>query len=74
MKTRATHEVQSDAMKLVNVRLLSAIESCDWIAVHECGYQLCEIANRGLYHAAMERKGDVAKLAMQNYQSEPESR
>jgi len=71
--TRAMHEVQSDAMRLINIRLLAAVEACEWLSVHQLSHQLCEIAERGLYHAAMERQGDIAKFAMGDH-IEPEPR
>lgn len=74
MTTRAMHEVQCDAMKLVGVRLPSAIEVCDWVAVNEYANQLTEIAARGLYHAAQEKQRETSEFAMRGYKPEPEAR
>jgi hypothetical protein len=65
-------EVQRDAMRLVNVRLLAAVEAAEWAAVHNLAQQLQEIAQRGLYHASQARLQDIAKVAMGNHrETEP---
>lgn len=71
--SRATHEIQCDAMKLV-VKLQSAIDACDWAAVNEYANQYKEIAVRGLYHSSQERQREITAFAMNGYKSEPEAR
>lgn len=72
--TRAMHEIQSDAMRVTQIRLLSAIEACAWVEVTKCCEALEEIAQRGRYHAAQERQQEISKFALGNYQPESESR
>lgn len=72
--TRAMHEIQYDAMRLVQIKLLSAIEANAWTFVKQYASELAEIADRGLYHAAQERQAEVSAFAMKNYKADPEAR
>lgn len=72
--TRAMHEIQSDAMRLIEVRLKGAIESCNWAAVNNYASQLADIAQRGLYHQSQEHMKDITAHAMRNYEGEREAR
>jgi hypothetical protein len=71
---RALETITADATKLVQVRLLSAVEAGDWVAVHHLSEQLQEIAARGRHHAAMARMGEVNKVAMASHAGEREAR
>ena len=74
MASRALEVIQTDAMRLVNVQLLSAIEAGEWAAVLRLSEQLQEIAERGMYHTAQTKQQEISALAMRNYRSEPEAR
>lgn len=65
--TTAMHEIQADAMKLVNVRLLSAIEACDWVAVVRLTERLAELANNGMYHASKEKMAAISAFALNGH-------
>jgi hypothetical protein len=53
--TRAMHEIQAEAMRLVTVQISGAVEACEWASVFRLAERLQELAQRGLYHASLER-------------------
>lgn len=71
--TRAIHEIQSEAMRLTQVKVLGAIESEDWVALSHLADQLKELAARGLYHASQSRLSEITQFAL-NGHCERESR
>lgn len=49
------------------MKIESAIEACDWVAVHRIAAQLEEIAQRGLYHASREKLAETTAFAMRGH-------
>jgi hypothetical protein len=62
--------IQSDAMRLVNIRITSAIEVCDWVVVHRLTEQLLELAVRGMHRNSI----DNVMPSLKTTQRESESR
>lgn len=72
--SRALQEIESDCMRLVQIRLLGAIEARNWVVVNRIADELKELANRGLYHTSQSRLKDVGKYAMNGHTEPPENR
>lgn len=72
--SRAMHEIQSDAMRLAQVELIGAIESCEWATVLRLTERIDDLAQRGLYHASQDRQKEITAFAMQGYKPEPDAR
>lgn len=64
---KAIQTIQNEAHLLTTVRVLAAIESCDWVALSRLAERLGELAERGLYHNSLERAKSMASFAMGNH-------
>lgn len=73
MTSRAIHEIQSEATRLITVNIPGAIDTCSWVALHRLADQLKDLADRGMYHTNREKLESIASFAMGNH-SEPEPR
>lgn len=67
-ETAAMHAVATDAIRLVEVKIMAAIEAREWPVVYRLSEQLQEIAQRGMYHQSREKMPEVNKLAMGSFQ------
>lgn len=73
MTSRAIHEIQSDMMRLLDVKLKQAIEAENWVGVGRLADQLKELASNGIYHSQKAKIQEIGRFAMNGY-SEREPR
>jgi hypothetical protein len=77
MQSRALHEIESEAYKLVRVQILGKIEDADaaegvdWSGVLRLAERLKDLAERGIYHQSQQK--ETAAFALGNHR-EPEPR
>jgi hypothetical protein len=73
MSNRAIHEIQVEAMRLLQVNAPDAVDGRNWASLHRLCERLAELAQRGFHHEAMLRQSEITRFAMNGY-SEPEPR